>query len=578
MTSIQIEKEIFHSLKSAWPELKKCPKLEIPPNPEMGDLGICCFELSKKTEKSPEKIAEILAKNIKPTFLIEKAENCGPYLNLFLKKDIWCKAVFQEILALKTKKRNWQARLKNKKIKDKTILVEFSSPNTNKPQHLGHLRNNVLGAAISNLFSLLGAKVIRVNLINDRGIHIIKAMLGWKKWGFPKTPETEKKKGDHFVGDYYVLFEKKKKEIPALTEEAQEMLKKWEKGDPEVIALWQKINNWAIEGLFQTYKKIGVKFDKIYYESEVYKLGKNLVKKALKKGIAQKREDGAIEIDLGKLGKRVLLRADGTSVYITQDIGLAYQRFKEYHPYKSIYIVASEQDHYFQSLFKILELFGFSWVKNCFHLSYGMVHLPEGRMKSREGNVVDADDLIVKMEKLAEKEILNRSPDIDSKELSYRAEKIALSAIKFYLLYFKPSRNIVFKPEESISFEGATGPYLLYTYARAKSILEKSTQNGLENIDKINFSLLNKKEEVEILKLLFFWPQTIKESIEHYNPAHLAQMIMKLAQAFNEFYHSYKVIGDEKELEKARLLLVKAVAQILKDGLNLLGIETLEKM
>lgn len=569
----QIKKEIFHSLKLVLPDFKGELNFIIPPNLEMGDLGIGCFDLSLNSSKKPEEIAEILSQKIKPSSVIEKVKNFGPYLNFFLKKDVWFKAILEDILLAKP------GQYKEKDIKDKTILIEFSSPNTNKPQHLGHLRNNSLGMAISNILSELGANVIKTNLINDRGMHIIKAMLAWQKWGERKTPQSEGKKPDHFVGDFYVLFEKKKEEIPSLVDEAHCLLKKWEEGDPKTIKLWQIINNWAIEGIFETYKKTGVKFDKIYYESEIYELGKSIIKKALKKGAAYKREDGAIEIDLGDLGKRVLLRADKTSVYITQDIGLAYLRWQEYQPDKMIYVVASEQDHYFQSLFKILGLLDFPGAKNYYHLSYGIVFLPEGRMKSREGKVVEIDDFILEMENLAKKEISTRWPNISSDELSERALKIALAAVKFYLLYFKPSRPIIYKPKESISFEGATGPYLLYTYARARSILEKwGKEINFNDINEIDLSLLKTKEELKIMESLFFWPEAIKQSAKNYNPAYLSQALIKLAQNFNEFYHFHKVIGSEEKLEKARFLMVNAVCQILKKGLNLLGIETIEKM
>ncbi|MCD6096970.1 arginine--tRNA ligase [bacterium] len=565
----KFEKEILSSLKKVFPEIKSLPELEIPPDPKMGDLGFGCFSLSKELQKPPEKIAETLALKIKPSAFIEKVKNYGPYLNFFFKKQVCLPLILKTIFLEKD--------LFLKEYKNRNILIEFSSPNTNKPLHLGHLRNTVLGNAISNLFAKVGARVIRINLINDRGIPIIKAMIGWEKWGKGKTPETEKVKSDHFVGYYYVLFETKAKELPEIKKYPQELLKKWEKKHPGTLLLWQKINNWALKGFSQTYKKLGVSFDKIEFESEVYESGKKIIKRALRKKIVQKRTDGAIEIDLENLGKKVLLRPDGTSVYITQDIGLAYKRVKEFQLDKLIYVVASEQDYYFQCLFKTLKKLGLKNVKNFYHLSYGLVNLPEGKMKSREGKVVDADDLIQQMEDMAQKEVQSRWPDTPIEKINQRAEKIALAAIKFYLLYFTPPRNILFDPKKSLSIEELGGPYLLYTYARANSILEKSKYNlQIKDIGNIDFSKLDTEKDLNIFRNLFFWPEIIKKSVKEYNPAHLANFLIKIAQSFNEFYHSEKVINSS--LEKQRVFLVKAVAKVIKDGLNLLGIDVIKKM
>jgi arginyl-tRNA synthetase len=549
--------------------------LEIPPNPKMGDLAIGCFEIAKFLKKSPQEIAKELASQIKPDEIIEKTKNIGPYLNFILRKELWFKTVCQEILEKKEKFGNSDLGKKKK------ILIEYSAPNTNKPQHLGHLRNNFLGMAVANLFSCLGFKVIKVNLINDRGIHICKSMLAYQKWGDNKTPESEKMKGDHFVGKFYVMFEEKAKEDPKLLDEAQELLKKWENGDTETLALWQKMNQWAIEGFKQTYKKIGAEFDKWYYESDTYKLGKKIILKALKKKICYQRPDGAIEIDLTKdgLGKKVLIRADGTSVYITQDIGLAKLKWDDFKPDRSIYVVASEQDYHFKILFTVLALFGFNWVKNLYHLSYGLVFLPEGRMKSREGKVIDADELIAEMEKLAKGEILSREPNISPIELSTRAEKIALAAVKFFFLKVTPKQEINFKPEESISFEGATGPYLQYTYARIRSIIKKSNiQYPIFNIQ-IDYSTLGNRAEVEILKSLFIFPEIIQRAALAMDPSSLTIYLLKLCQKFNEFYHQHPVLkAKNQNLIKARLILIQAVAEVIKKGLEILGIQTLEIM
>lgn len=580
MTIQDIHEHIFKVIKNALPDLPKdfSIDLEIPPQPEMGDLAVGCFEMAKSLKQSPIKIAEDLTQKVQSDEIIEKTENVGPYFNLFLKKEIWFKTVCQEILEKKEKFGDSNFG------KNKKILIEYSAPNTNKPQHLGHLRNNFLGMAISNLFSVLGFQVIRVNLINDRGIHICKSMLAYQKWGENKTPETEKMKGDHFVGKYYVMFEERAKEEPKLFEEAQELLKKWENRDTETLALWRKMNQWAIEGFKQTYKKIGAEFDKWYYESDTYQLGKKIILKALKKKICYKRSDGAIEIDLTRddLDKKVLIRADGTSVYITQDIGLAKLKYDDFKPDRSIYVVASEQEYYFKVLFTVLALFGFKWVKNLYHLSYGLVFLPEGKMKSREGKVIDADEIIAEMEKLAKGEILAREPNISPTELSNRAEKIALSALKFFFLKFTPKQKINFKPEESISFEGATGPYIQYTYARIRSIVKKSIQNQLKHktikLD-IDYRVLGNKEEIEILKQLFLFPNIIKQAALAMNPAYLANYLLQLCQKFNEFYHQHQVLKAETQnLVQARLILIQAVAEVIKKGLNILGIQTLEIM
>ncbi|MDD5222292.1 MAG: arginine--tRNA ligase, partial [Patescibacteria group bacterium] len=399
MTVQEIKNHLLQILKNNLPELSGNVnlELEIPPQSEMGHLAIGCFEIGRMTKHTPGKIATELAKKIQSDEVIDKVKHTGPYLNFFLKKDVWFKSVCDEILA--TDSVFGQA----EDGKGKRIMIEYSGPNTNKPQHIGHLRNDFLGMSVANLFAELNFEVIRVNLVNDRGIHICKSMLAYKKWGEDKTPESEKIKGDHFVGNYYVMFTQKAKEDQTLLDEAQEMLVKWESGDNEVMALWQKMNKWAVDGLKETYKKINVEFDKYYYESETYKLGKDIVLKALKEGLIYKREDGAIEIDLTpyNLDKKVLMRADGTSVYVTQDLALAKLRQDEFSPDRAIYVVGSEQEYYFKTLFTILAIFGYEWAKNLYHLSYGMVSLPDGRLKSREGSVADADDLIAELENLA---------------------------------------------------------------------------------------------------------------------------------------------------------------------------------
>ena len=585
MTIQSLKKKIIADLRAVLPHLPKEKKieLELPPQLERGDFSLPCFSLAPILKKSPEKIAEEIARKFSgktgkhKESLIEKVVNVGPYLNFFLKKDIFFRTVLKEIL----EKKDVFGKQKQKK---ERILIEYSGPNTNKPQHLGHLRNNFLGMAIGNLLEFEGQEVTRINLVNDRGIHIAKSMLGYLKWGEGKTPESERKKGDFFVGEYYVLFEEKAKEKPELLVEAQELLKKWEMGDEQILAIWRKMTDWAIKGLEETYQKIGTKFDKWFYESDFYRAGKKIAKKALKKGFCYRRDDGAIEIDLTQfnLGKKVLLRPDETSVYLTQDLALSVIRQKEFKPKKSIYVVASEQDAYFKALFKILEIFGFQWVKDLRHLSYGMVFLPEGRMKSREGRVVEADDLIALMEKLAKEEILSRQKNIAPDELSKRAKIIALASLKFFFLRVTPSQDIIFDPDKSISFLGATGPYLLYTCARIQSILRKKKEEkprpfGVEALS-IDYALLTKKKEREIIILLSNFEETVSRAAFFYNPACLAEYLLSLTQKFNEFYHLYPVLKAGNDLAYARLSLCQAVVQVLKNGLCLLGIETVEKM
>jgi len=578
MTINQIKENLVDLLKKALPDLPKdfIFELEPPPQSEMGDLCFACFEIAKHLKQSPDKTASDLAKlfgtKIPLIDLVDKIEAKGPYLNIFLEKSIWFETVCQQVL----KQRDIFGHTKAGK--SKKILIEYSAPNTNKPQHLGHLRNNFLGWTMANLFSTTGAKVTKANLVNDRGVHICKSMLAYQKWGEGKTPESEKVKSDHFVGQYYVLFEENAKENPELLDEVQEMLKQWEDGNATVMALWQQMNQWAIEGLKQTYEKIGIEFDHWDFESDVYDSGRKIVQKALKKKLCYQREDKAIEIDLTEHGldKKVLLRSNGTSVYITQDIGLAKLRYDQFEPNKTIYVVGSEQDYSFRVLFKVLEIFGFDWVKNSYHLSYGLVFLPHGKMKSREGEIVDADDLINQMEQLAKSETLNRNPNLSPTEVSKRAEIISLAALKFYLLKFTPSQQVNFDPKASISFEGDSGPYIQYTYARIQSILKKLDQK--EKTSKIDYSVLGNKAETELIKLLFIFPQILEKSVDNYNPSYLAHYVLRLSQRFNEFYHQHQVLKAEPKLRNARLKLIQAVAEIIKNSLHLLGVDVLDEM
>jgi len=546
--------------------------LELSPDTEEGDFGFGCFGIAKLLKKNPQDITENLSESISFPPYIEKVIKRGPYLNFVFNKEFLIEETISGILKEDSLYGG------SKWGEGKRILMEYSSPNTNKPQHLGHIRNNLLGMALSNLLEKAGCKVIKINLINDRGIHICKSMLAYKLWGNGKTPKDTGKKGDSFVGDYYVMFEKKAKEDEKLIAQVREMLKKWEEGDKETIELWKRMNRWVYDGFNETYKRLGAEFNKIYYESETYKLGKEIVLKALDDSICYKNDKGEIIIDLSDkgLGKKVLLRGDGTSIYITQDVGNAKLRFDEYDINSSIYIVASEQNYHFQVLFEILRRFGFELAEQCYHLSYGMVYLPEGKMKSREGTVVDADNLMDELKFMAEAEVKKRARDIKGEQLESISEIIGLSALKFYVLKISPSKDINFNPVESLSFEGDTGPYIQYTHARISSLLRKS---GMYGDDFANFTKLGNKEEVDIVKELLIFPKILISSAENYNPSWLASYLLELAKSFNKFYHDHSVLnsGDE-ELTSGRVALSKSVGIVLKEGLRILGIVAPEKM
>ncbi|MFB6075788.1 MAG: arginine--tRNA ligase, partial [Candidatus Aenigmatarchaeota archaeon] len=454
---------------------------------------------------------------------------------------------------------------------DKTAVVEFPAPNTNKPLHVGHLRNMALGESISRLLESQGYDVNRVNLYNDRGIHICQSMLGYKKWGEGREPD---KKPDHFVGDYYVKFNQEAESDPILKEKAQEMLRDWEKGDPDTVELWKKMNEWVYEGHNKTYNKFGVSFDKIYYESDTYEKGKEIVEDGLKKDLFYEDETGAVKVDVGDLGEKVLIRSDGTSVYITQDLYLAEAKYQDFNFDRSIYVVGNEQNYHFRVLFKIFDMLDKSYAGNCYHLSYGMVNLPEGKLKSREGKVVDADDLICELVGMANEEVRKRN-EISGSELENLAEKIGLGALKFFLLKFTASKDFTFQPEESVSFEGETGPYIQYSYVRAKRILEKSEKEK----DNIDFGLLVKPEEKLLIKKMNKFPDILSEATESYDPHVLAKFVFELASLFSSFYEKHPVIDAEnKDLEQARLTLVKAFSHVIKSSLYFLGIESPKKM
>ncbi len=535
--------------------------LESPPDSSLGDLSLPCFKLSIILKKDPKLIAQELKEKIKPSKFIIQVNVIGPYLNFYLNKEAIIEQTLTKILK---EKQSYFI----KKPNGKTIVIEFPSPNTNKPLHLGHLRNMALGESVSRILESQGYKVIRVNLNNDRGIHICKSMLAYKKWGNNKKP---KGKPDHFVGDFYVLFAKKAKKDPSLEKEAQEMLVKWEKGDKQILSLWKKMNNWALKGFKETYNRFGLKFNKSYFESKIYKKGKILVLDSLKKGIFKKDDTGAVVADLGELGKKVILRADNTSIYITQDIYLAKLKHKDFNADKYIIVSCSEQNFHFKVLFKILEMLNLPFSKNCLHLSYGMVNLPEGRMKSREGTIVDADDLMDNLTNLAKEELYKRKKHNYPNKIP---ERIAISALKCYLLKFSAPTNITFNPKESISFYGETGPYLLYSLVRAIKILRKSKVRP-----RLKSCLLKEDEVVALVKLLGNLPSVLEHSSKDYTTHLLTEYLFNLTSTFNLFYEKCPVLNAKKrEIQEARLALVQAYTYTLGASLKLLGIESVNFM
>ncbi|MBN2459822.1 arginine--tRNA ligase [Candidatus Woesearchaeota archaeon] len=544
------------------------PLIEIPPSPELGDFAFPCFVLAKQLKKAPNIIAQELAAKIKPKAPISSVKAVGPYLNFFVDKIKLSSDVVKDILNCGACYGSWP-------LNHKKVMVEYPAPNTNKPLHLGHVRNMLLGNSICNILAFAGYQAIPVDLVNDRGVHICKSMLAYQKWGKNKKPD---KKSDHFVGDFYVMYSQKEKENPELEKETQEMLRKWEAGDKEVVALWKKMRDWSLDGFKETYAKFDVYHKKVYYESEIYQHGKEIILDGLKKGIFQKDEKGAVISDLEKdgLGKKVLLREDGTGIYITQDLYLAKVKFDEFKMDRSVYIVANEQKYHFQVLFKLLDMLGFPFAKNCYHLAYGMVYLPEGRMKSREGTVVDADDLLVEMEKEAEQEIKKRHKELKKQEVDKRKEIISKGALKFFILKYDPMKDFTYDPKESISFEGETGPYVQYAHARICSIFKNLKIKKFEP-EKIK-PAFDHKLELRLITLLADFPRIVSESAEQYKPSLVARYALELAQAFNEFYHECPVLKADKKVMESRLVLIFCVKQVLKNALDLLGIQAPEEM
>ena len=475
------------------------------------------------------------------------------------------------------------------------VMVEYSSPNTNKPLHLGHVRNNLLGYSLALILEANGHRVVKTNIVNDRGIHICKSMLAWQKWGNGETPESSGKKGDHLIGDYYVAFDKhyrdelkelqakgmsedEAKEASTLMAEAREMLRKWEAGDPEVRELWKTMNSWVYAGFDETYKRLGVGFDKIYYESDTYLEGKDLVLGGIEKGIMYRKEDGSVWADLTNdgLDHKLLLRADGTSVYMTQDIGTAKLRYQDYPIDKMIYVVGNEQNYHFQVLSLLLDKLGFKWGKDLTHFSYGMVELPAGKMKSREGTVVDADDLMDKMIADAASTSADRFTDMPADEAAEVARMVGMGALKYFLLKVDPKKNMLFNPAESIDFNGNTGPFLQYTYARIRSVLRRAGEDF--DLDAPSTAIPNEKEAALVQKIADF-PAVVAEAGRTYSPSLIANYCYDLAKEFNQFYHDYSILKEEnREVREMRLRLSALVGRTLKAGVSLLGMEMPERM
>ncbi len=564
-----------------------------------GNITLVVFPFVKLARKAPAQVAEEIGKAMTDSAIvgepvIEKFNAVQGFLNMSIAPSFW----IEQLEAIAANPQYGEQPDRNQ-----LMMVEYSSPNTNKPLHLGHVRNNLLGSSIARIQEANGWKVVKTNIVNDRGIHICKSMLAWLKFGNGETPESSGKKGDHLIGDYYVRFDKEyrkqiaelmaggmseddaKREAP-LMKEAQAMLLKWEQGDKEVRELWAKMNSWVYAGFDETYKMMGVSFDKIYYESNTYLEGKKEVERGLQEGLFYRREDGSVWADLtgDGLDEKLLLRSDGTSVYMTQDIGTAKLRYQDYPIDKMVYVVGNEQEYHFKVLSLLLDKLGFPFGKELVHFSYGMVELPNGKMKSREGTVVDADDLMEQMIKDAKeisKDKVNTLPDITEAEANEIARKVGLGALKYFILKVDPRKNMLFNPEESIDFNGNTGPFIQYTYARIQSVLRKGRPTsspsligrGVNSPDTLN------DKEVALIQRLTDYPATVKQAGEEFSPAVLCNYAYALAQEFNSFYHDYSILNEADEQKKnLRLLLSAEVAKVLKHAMALLGIEMPARM
>ena len=559
-----------------------------------GDFTLVVFPFLQMSRKRPEETAQEIGEKISALQPLVSGFNViKGFLNLSISTTYWI-----ELLQAIEKSEEWGCT----KADDNSplVMVEYSSPNTNKPLHLGHIRNNLLGYALSNILAANGNKVVKTNIVNDRGIHICKSMLAWQKWGNGETPASSGKKGDHLIGDYYVAFDKHyKAELAELMEkgmskeeaeaasplmaEAREMLVKWEAGDKEVRELWSTMNGWVYEGFDETYKRLGVGFDKIYYESDTYLEGKETVLKGLEKGIFYRRDDESVWADLtgDGLDEKLLLRSDGTSVYMTQDIGTAQLRFRDYPIDKMVYVVGNEQNYHFQVLSLLLDKLGFSWGKGLVHFSYGMVELPEGKMKSREGTVVEADDLMDEMIKTAREtseELGGKLNGMTDEEADDTYRIIGLGALKYFMLKVDARKNMLFNPKESIDFNGNTGPFIQYTYARTRSIERKAAESGF-NCDNAAAPATISEKECSIIRLLNDFPAVVRQAGCDYSPSGIANYAYELAKEYNQFYHDYSILREENEAVKGfRILLTRNVGKVIKTAMNLLGIEVPERM
>ena len=545
---------------------------EIPPSREMGDLAFPMFKYASTLKKKPFEIAQKIKTDIENDPLFEKIEIKGPYLNVYFNKTTSFKDIIPEILS---KKECFGSEENN----GKKVIVEFSCPNTNKPLHLGHCRNNVLGDSVSNILKFRGYDVVKLNLINDRGIHICKSMIAYKLFGNGTTPEKENKKSDHFVGDYYVKFAKESGPDKSLESQAQEMLVLWEKKDTETVDLWKKMNKWAIDGIMETYRRMEIEFNAFEYESINYLYGKELIAAGLEKNIFFKKDDGSVWIDNEDVGldKKAVLRSDGTSIYITQDIGTAVKRHKNYGFEKMIYVVASEQNYHFKTLFATLKKLGFDWSDNCYHLSYGMVNLPDGRMKSREGTVVDADNLLDMLSDMAKEEIEQKQRGLSDEEKDDISNKVSLAALRYYLLNFSSVKDVTFSPEKSISFDGNTGPYLQYTTARINSLLRKAGDYERACVTDNEYEF--NPDEWNVISQLLNFEESVERACNLYEPVEVCSYLYDLARLYNKMYHDNPIITADTDLSKnIRLSISEATLVVLKNGLNLLGIHSLEKM
>ncbi|HAE22614.1 MAG TPA: arginine--tRNA ligase [Spirochaetaceae bacterium] len=548
--------------------------VETPPKPELGDIGFPMFSFSKALRMGPPQIALALVERLAGATAPGTAKAVGPYLNVFVDRAALAKVLIEE-----ARKPGYGS---SASLSGTKIMMEFSSPNTNKPLHLGHLRNDVLGESVSRILRANGAELLKINLVNDRGVHICKSMLSYMVYGGGRTPADEGKKSDHFVGDYYVKFNELKKEDEKAEEKAQDLLVKWEAGDPAVLKLWKTMNEWAVGGIKKTYERTGISFDKYYYESQIYLTGKEEVQKGLASGAFFKAEDGSVRIDLSPLGleEKVLLRKDGTSIYMTQDIGLAIHRHDDWPFDRLVYVVANEQQYHFKVLFHILERLGYGWAKNLYHLSYGLVNLPEGRMKTREGTVVDADALLDSLRDLALEEIQAKGREEAVGDAADIAEKIALGAVHYYLIQATPAKDMIFNPKDSLSFNGDTGPYIQYMGARISSMLRKHEKGeGNAQGGTVRPELLAGDAEWELVRRIAAYPEAVEQAGAEYNPAFVAAQLYDLAAAFSKFYHDNPILNcEDKDTAATRLALAAAVKAVLEHGLFLTCIPFLEAM